>query len=84
VKLKGTPPNTDAIGAVVTVVTGGVKQISIVQSGTSYISQDDMRRHFGLGAATEVDEISVRWPDGTVTTQQKVKANQIVQIAQGK
>jgi len=84
VKLKGTPPNTDAIGAVVTVVTGGVKQISIVQSGTSYISQDDMRRHFGLGAATEVDEISVRWPDATVTTQQKVKANQIVQIAQGK
>jgi hypothetical protein len=84
VKLKGTPPNTDAIGAVVTVVTGAVKQISIVQSGTSYISQDDMRRHFGLGAATEVDEIGVRWPDGTVTKEQKVKANQIVQIAQGK
>jgi len=84
VKLKGTPPNTDAIGAVITVVAGGVKQISLVQSGTSYISQDDMRRHFGLGAATEVDEISVRWPDGTVTKQQKVKANQIVQIAQAR
>jgi hypothetical protein len=53
-----------------------------VQSGTSYISQDDMRRHFGLGAATEVDDITVKWPDGTVTKQQKVKANQIVQIAQ--
>ena len=82
VKLKGSPPNTDAIGAIVTVVTGSVRQMSLVQSGTSYISQDDMRRHFGLGPATEVDEITVRWPDGTVTKQQKVKANQIVQIAQ--
>jgi hypothetical protein len=82
VKLKGSPPNTDAIGAIVTVVTGSVRQMSLVQSGTSYISQDDMRRHFGLGPATEVDEIAVRWPDGTVTKQQKVKANQIVQIAQ--
>ncbi|HEY7057851.1 MAG TPA: CRTAC1 family protein, partial [Vicinamibacterales bacterium] len=82
VKLKGTAPNTDAIGAIVTVVTGQVKQRSLVQSGTSYISQDDMRRHFGLGAATEVDDITVKWPDGTVTKQQKVKANQIVQIAQ--
>jgi hypothetical protein len=82
VKLKGTAPNTDAIGAIVTVVTGQVKQMSLVQSGTSYISQDDMRRHFGLGAATEVDDITVKWPDGTVTKQQKVKANQIVQIAQ--
>jgi hypothetical protein len=52
-----------------------------VQSGTSYISQDDKRQHFGLGSATEAD-IRVKWPDGTFTTQPHVKANQIVAIAQ--
>ena len=41
-----------------------------------------MRQHFGLGSSTEIDEISVKWPDGTVTSQQKVKANQVVRIAQ--
>jgi hypothetical protein len=81
-KLTGKAPNTDAIGAVITIVTGGVRQRALVQSGTSYISQNDMRQHFGIGSSTEIDEISVKWPDGTVTSLQKVKANQVVRIAQ--
>jgi len=52
-----------------------------VQSGTSYISQNDKRQHFGLGTAAEAD-VSVKWPDGTVTRQAAVKANQIVAIRQ--
>ena len=82
VKLQGKAPNTDAIGAVVTVTTGSIRQRAVVQSGTSYLSQNDMRQHFGLGAATTVDSIEVRWPDGTTTRQSAVKANQVVAIRQ--
>lgn len=83
VRLKGTGKNTNAIGAVVTVKAGAVVQMSLVQSGTSYISQDDMRRHFGLATAAQVDAIEVRWPDGTATKMENVKANQIIEIRQG-
>jgi hypothetical protein len=82
VALKGKAPNTGAIGAEITVTLGSTRQMSIVHSGSSYISQDDKRRHFGMGAATEADEVSVKWPDGTVTKQSHVKANQIVTIRQ--
>jgi enediyne biosynthesis protein E4 len=81
VKLRGAAPNTDAIGAVITVTTGAVRQRAVVQSGTSYISQNDMRQHFGLGSAEVVDSIEVRWPDGTSARQERVKANQIVTIS---
>jgi len=83
VALKGSSPNTGAIGAEITVTTPSGKQTSVVQSGTGYISQDDKRQHFGLGTATEAD-VSVKWPDGTVTTQSAVKANQVVTIKQSK
>lgn len=81
VKLKGKAPNTDAIGAVITVRAGKLVQTRLIQSGTSYISQDDMpaRRP---GPATEIDSIEVRWPDGTTTKQEKVKANQMIEVAQ--
>ena len=81
VALKGTAPNTGAIGAEVTVTTPAGPQAAIVSSGTSYISQNDKRQHFGLGTAA-VAQVSVKWPDGTVTRQADVKANQIVAIAQ--
>ncbi len=82
VKLAGRTPNRNAIGAVITVRTGTVTQRRLVQSGTSYISQDDMRQHFGLGPATAVDLVDVRWPDGTVSTREHVKANQQIDIVQ--
>jgi hypothetical protein len=83
VKLHGKAPNTDAIGAIVTVRTGTVIQKGLVQSGTSYLSQDDMRRHFGLGAATTVDAIDVAWPDGTTTHREKIPADRVIEITQG-
>jgi hypothetical protein len=82
VKLVGKRGNTDAIGAVVTVKAGPSSQTRVVQSGTSYLSQDDMRRHFGLGPATQADALEVRWPDGTTTRQEGVKANRLVEIRQ--
>jgi hypothetical protein len=80
VTLKGREPNTDAIGAVITLRAIGVTETRYVRSGTSYISQSDMRQHFGLGSATTVESIDVLWPDGTHTTTTAVKADQIVRI----
>ena len=82
VKLVGKGDNTDAIGAVVTVHAGKTAQTRVVQSGTSYLSQDDMRRHFGLGAAAQVDALEVSWPDGTSSRMEGVKANRLVEIRQ--
>ena len=81
-KLHGKGLNTDAIGAVVTVRAGKLRQTRSVQSGTSYLSQDDMRRHFGLGAAPRADSLEVLWPDGTTTRLENVKANAIVSLEQ--
>ena len=81
-KLIGAGRNTDAIGAIVTAKTGTVTEMRLVQSGTSYISQNDMRLHFGLGAATQVDVVEVRWPDGKTSKLENVKANQILKVQQ--
>ncbi len=84
IKLVGTQCNRTAIGARVRVVTGKHTQMDEVHSGTSVMSQSDLRLHFGLGAAETVDLIEVKWP----TTQKiehftNVKANQILTIREG-
>jgi len=84
IKLIGTQCNRTAIGARVRVVTGTHTQMDEVHSGTSVMSQSDLRLHFGLGKAPIVDMIEVKWP----TTQKierfsKVKVNQIITIREG-
>jgi hypothetical protein len=61
-RLEGSRSNRDAIGAWVAVTAGGRRQVEEVRSGSSYMSQNDMRLHFGLGAAGRVDAIEIRWP----------------------
>ncbi len=58
-------------------------QIDEVRSGDSYISQSDLRLHFGLEQRTKVDVIQVRWPSGTVDKVTNVGANRIVTIKEG-
>jgi len=58
----------DAIGAIAYVTTGKIRQRQDVISGGSYASQNDMTLHFGLGSATSIDKIEIRWPDGAVET----------------
>ncbi len=84
VKLVGTKCNRTAIGARVRVFTGKHVQMDEVHSGTSVMSQSDLRLHFGLGKVETVDAIEVKWP----TTQKverfsKVRANQILTIREG-
>jgi hypothetical protein len=82
VKLEGRGKLTDAIGAVVTVQTGKLVMRRLIRSGTSYLSQEDMRQHFGLGAAAKVDSVEVLWPDGSTSVVENATANQILTIRQ--
>jgi len=84
VRLVGTGMNRDAIGARVRVTTGSVTQRRDVLAGSSYLSQNDLRLHFGLGAAKEADALEVRWPSGKMETLRGVPAGQIVTIEEGK
>ncbi len=63
-KLVGTRSNRSAIGARVRLTAGGHVQFSEVRSGGSYLSQSDLRLHFGLGSAKQIDEIQIEWPSG--------------------
>lgn len=64
----GTKSNRDGIGARITVHAGGRVYVNEVRSGSSYISNSDMRVHFGLGKAAKLDSVDVRWPSGVVET----------------
>lgn len=63
-KLIGTKSNRSAIGARVTLTAGGHSQVQEVRSGGSYLSQSDLRLHFGIGSATKIDRIAIAWPSG--------------------
>jgi enediyne biosynthesis protein E4 len=63
-KLVGTQSNRSAIGALVRVVTADGEQRQEVRGGGSYYSQNDLRLHFGLGAARGIERVIVRWPNG--------------------
>lgn len=65
-RLEGRRSNRSAIGASVRVHAGGQVQTRMVRSGSSYLSQSDLRLTFGLGDATTASEVEVRWPNGTV------------------
>ncbi len=82
VMLTGTKSNRSAIGARVTVTAEGRKRIDEVMSGGSYYSQNSLTLHFGLGQATEVDSIEIRWPSGIVQNVGKVKADQTMKITE--
>ena len=83
IKTVGVKSNRSGIGAQVKVVSGDLSQIDEVRSGDSYISQSDLRLHFGLEQRTKVDLIQVRWPSGTIDKVTNVGVNRIVTIKEG-
>ena len=84
VKCIGTRSNRSATGTRVKVTVAGREQIDEVMSGSSYYSQNDLRLHFGLGAAQKADRVEVLWPSGLKESFADVKANQIVVIQETK
>jgi len=72
----------DAIGAEVFVTTGNVRQRKDVISGNSYASQNDFALHFGLGTATTLDKIEIKWPDGSTQTVQAPGLDRRLTVAQ--
>ena len=83
IKTVGVKSNRSGIGAQVKVVAGDLTQVDEVRSGDSYISQSDLRLHFGLEQRTKVDLIQVRWPSGNVDKITNVGANRVVTIKEG-
>ena len=79
-KLTGTRSNRNAIGARVKLVVNGHAQYGEVRSGGSYLSQNDLRLHFGLGTATNIDWIEIAWPSGAHQILQKQPCDRILNI----
>lgn len=82
-ELAGTKSNRLAIGARVKVVAGGMTQTDEVHSGGSYLSQNDLRLHFGLDAATKIDTVEIRWPSGRVETLKNLDADKFYGVLEG-
>jgi hypothetical protein len=81
-KLVGTKSNRAAIGARVTIQSAGVRQIAEVRGGSSYLSQNDLRLHFGLGKFTKIDSVEIRWPSGKLETLENVAADAIYTVVE--
>jgi hypothetical protein len=85
VELVGVQSNRDAVGARVSIKVHGKPQMRELVLGDGYGSENSLRQHFGIGDATSVDEVTVKWPRSkTVQTFRNVAANRIIEITEGK
>ena len=88
IELRGTQSNRDAVGASVTLEAGGEKFTRLVSAGSGFASQQSARLYFGLGDKTEVDTMTVRWPNGriqkfTKDQNQIIAARQLIRVTEG-
>ncbi len=83
VELEGTQSNRDAVGATVTIESGGEKQLRLLSAGSGFASQNSARLYFGLNDKTQIDALTVRWPSGRVERFENIKAKQLVRIVEG-
>ena len=74
----------DAVGAIAYVTTGKIRQRQDVVSGASFSSQNDLRLHFGLGAATTIDRLEIKWPGGASETVSISGCDRVITIAEGR
>ena len=83
-ELAGSKSNRLALNARVKVVAGGITQTDEIHSGGSYLSQNDLRVHFGLGSATKVESVEIRWPSGATETLKNLAADSFYAVLEGK
>ena len=82
-ELAATEGNRLAIGARIRIVAGDIVQVEEVRSGGSYLSQNDLRIHFGTGKQRSVDLVEIRWPSGKVETMKNLAADKFYSIREG-
>jgi len=80
IKLIGTKSNRDGIGAKVEVFAAGKRHTAEKVAGSGYLSQDDSRLHFGLGAATSIDKLIVHWPSGIDQTLESQQVDRVLTV----
>jgi enediyne biosynthesis protein E4 len=83
-ELAGSKSNRFALGARIKLTAGGMTQTADVRSGGSYLSQSDVRVHFGLAAATKIDSVEIRWPSGATEVLRDLPADQFYSVLEGK
>ena len=82
-ELAGTKSNRLAIGARLKLTAGGMTQTDEIHSGGSYLSQSDLRVHFGLGSASKIDRVEIFWPSGKTDTLTNLAADQFYSVLEG-
>jgi hypothetical protein len=82
-ELQGTKSNRLAIGARLKITAGGVTQTEEIHSGGSYLSQNDLRVHFGLNTATKIEAVEVRWPSGKIEILKNLDTDKFYSVLEG-
>jgi hypothetical protein len=84
IRTVGSKSNRDGIGARLRLTAGRKVLLREVKAGSSYLSQNDMRIHFGMGNAARAEKLEIRWPSGALDVMQDIEANQILTITEGR
>ncbi len=82
-KLIGTKSNRDAMGTRLKLTAGGLTQIREIAGGGSYLSQSDLRAHFGIGSSAMIEKLDITWPSGAKQSFTDFPANQFYRIQEG-
>jgi len=82
-ELTGKKSNRLALNARITVIAGGMTQTDEIHSGGSYLSQNDVRLHFGLGGAEKIDKVQIRWPSGLIENLTNLAADHFYSVVEG-
>jgi hypothetical protein len=83
-ELSGTKSNRLALNARIKITAGDMTQTDEIHSGGSYLSQNDLRVHFGLGSATKIDSVEIHWPSGAMDKIGSLAADQFYAIQEGR
>ncbi|MBI2150148.1 MAG: CRTAC1 family protein [Acidobacteria bacterium] len=83
VRTVGSRSNRDGIGARLKLSVRGKILVRDVKAGSSYLAQNDLRVHFGLGNALRADRLEIHWPGGPVEVIENIEANRILTVRQG-
>jgi enediyne biosynthesis protein E4 len=82
-RLRGRRSNRDALGTRVEIQSCGKKQFETLRNGDSYLSHNDSRIHFGLGACSQIDVVTIHWPSGGVRRMTDLAINRYVTVEEG-